>query len=196
MASSTRRSAPCRCSWSRSAARATSPPISRYSTDGVGGLRRVRAPVHEPVDVVLGVRAKAEPAIQPLRRIEFFHRDADFLADSARLGEQRLDQGGADAAAAPLRQQRDVDDEQRSLLAVDIEPAGRRTMLLDDVEGGVGVMVEVMMALQRELALQEGDLLGIGPIDGRRNLVPAGRNIQLAEERQVGLGLGPQRKTL
>src|SRR5580692_13027598 len=185
----------CPFSWCRSPTRPASPPIRRCSTD-LGGRFRLRLPIHEPIDVVLGIFAKPEPPVEPLRRIEFFHRNADFLAAQPRLGKHRLDQRGADAAVAPVRQQRDVDDQERLVLAIEIKPARRDAVVLDYVEGRLGKVSQIVLPLRNELAFEESDLLLVGPVGYDRKLFPTGQNVKAAQERDVRLALWAQRKAL
>src|SRR5580700_5019578 len=185
----------CPSSWCRSATRPALAPIRRSSTD-LGGRFWLRLPIHEPIDVVLGIFAKAEPLIEPLRRIEFFDRNADFLGAEPRLGKHRFDQRGADAAVAPVRQQREVDDEERLVLAIEIKPACRGAVVLENVESRVGKVSQVVPPLRRELTFQESDLLLVGPVGDDRELLPTGRNVETAQELDVRLGLGTQREAL
>ena len=110
-------------------------------------------------------------------------------------GLQRFEDRGADAVAAPFRQQRDVDDVQPRCRLLEIEPAGRHAAVLEHVERAAVNVGAVVMALRLELADEEGLLLLRGPGD-RRQSVPARRGVEPQQERDVVVGFRPQREAL
>ena len=98
-------------------------------------------------------------------------------------------------AAAPGRQQRDVDDVQLRLPHLQIKPPGRLAALLDHVEGAVGEIFAVMGALRLELARQERLLL-LGAPRHLCQFLLARRGIERNQERNIAFGLRPQREAL
>src|SRR5262249_25650325 len=72
---------------------------------------RARPPFHEPIHAFIGDFAETQSPVETLRGIVFLDRAADALAGLRRLGTDGPHHRGADAAPAPFRQQRDIDDQ-------------------------------------------------------------------------------------
>jgi hypothetical protein len=140
---------------------------------------------------VIGDLGEAEPPVKPQRRIELLDEDSDAFGFGARAFVQCPQQRGAEAAAAPGGQQRDIDDVQTRLSPAELKPPGGRTVLLNHVKAAFLDRAAIMAALRLELSLQECLLLLRAP--GRyRQLLFARRGEEPHQERDIGLGFGPQ----
>src|SRR5579862_1614019 len=101
---------------------------------------------------MIGDVGEAEAAVKPQRRIEFLDKNADGPAARTPGRLQGLQDRRADAAAAPIRQQRDVDDVQARGARVQIEPARRVAVPFDNIEAAAVDIIAVVTALRLELA--------------------------------------------
>jgi hypothetical protein len=89
--------------------------------------------------------------------------DAHGFARHVGLGEDPLQQRRAEAAAAVLREQCDVDDADLLRPARQVEPADGDTLPQDQLEVGAGVVLLIVGVLRGELLPQEGVLLLAAP---------------------------------
>src|SRR5207244_5028105 len=107
---------------------------SRSPPTGTRQSSASRRPLQEQVDALVLGDGEAEPVVEPKRRIHPLDVDRDALASLVGLGEEILEELRPDPAAAVLGQERDVDDADLGLAAVNVEAAGRLPVDDDDVE--------------------------------------------------------------
>jgi len=120
-----RRGGKWRYSWSRSpASRMAITLIRRSLTKGVAA-RSSGLPFHQQIGAVLADFREAQPFIERSGRVELFNMHADAATAGAAFGEQRLQQEGAQALAADLWGQGDIDHPNVALVAEQIKSPDR-----------------------------------------------------------------------
>ncbi len=114
-------------------------------------------------------------------------------AGPARTTVRMTQQLGAQAGAAAVRQEGDVDHQKAVGPSIQIQPADRLAGLLDDEVVRQGVELGEMDGLQPELIVQERRLHRGGPGDGG-HLLGAGRTVERSQKGGVVLVLRAQDK--
>src|SRR5215813_3232009 len=108
-------------------------------------------PAHEVIGAFVADLREAQAAIEAERRIELLHMDRQRLAGGGRLVEEILHQRGAEAAAAVLGQERNVDDAVLTLPAIEIEPPYPVVIAQHQEKVGGPIVLLVMRMLRIEL---------------------------------------------
>ena len=134
---------------------------------------------------------EAEPLVEALGRVVVLDVDRHRLLRGLAFGEDLRHEHPPDAAAADLGDERDVDDPDVLLAAIDVEPADGPSLQLDDQERAAGVVLLVVRLLRRELHVEEPAFLLVGPRNGPQ-FVFAGRAVEISQERHVIVGARPE----
>src|SRR5215212_7114415 len=129
------------------------------------------SPLHVEVAAEVFEDAEAEALVEAAG-VGVEHEDhvAEALARGARLLDERADDGGAEAAALRLREQRDVEQAYLLLGAADPDAPDRAAFQLDHVVLGFGEARVVLLLLRVVLRAAEGELLLVVPPGHLRQL--------------------------
>lgn len=119
--------------------------------------------LHQVIDAVFVDFAEAKSLIEGLGGVVFLDVNADRLSERAGEVEKVVEKGGAEAAAAVLRQQGDVDNPKIVVVFGHIEATDVLALGLDDPAGGVGVVLIVVGRLRVELLGEKDVDLFLGP---------------------------------
>ena len=120
-------------------------------------------PLHRCIQPGIATGLKAQALIQPPGPAALL--DAQVAGQALAVGQvhDRVQQAATDPPALPLWQQGDIDNAHGACVLVHAQATDRGPGAVDDEEGGLGVMLVVMTALQLFLGQQERPALSVAP---------------------------------